>query len=145
MRALLDDLRVSVVARLEGATTPYQRAVAVIDGNFAPEQFTRQAILGWLALWAQSLHYPELARLRRANTRRLRSNLRHALRPLLSSEHVEEAGLSLAAIIDGLWLHGALSEGGITASDARNVAHSHLKRLLLCDDEGNQINKITEI
>lgn len=130
MRSLLEDLRVAVVARLRQAKTPYQRAIAVIDGNFAPEQFDHPAVFGWLELWAQSLHFPELARLRRANTRRLRSNLRHALRPLLPENEVEEAGFGLAAMIDGLWLHSALTSGGLDFEKARQTAHNYLDRLI---------------
>ncbi len=130
MRALLDDLRLSVIERLSAANSPYERAQAVIDGNFAPEQFERQAVLGWLALWAQSLHQPFLARLRRANTQRLRSNLRHALRQLLPAAEVEDAALGLAAMIDGLWLHSALTEGSFDLEAARRLAHGYLDRLL---------------
>ncbi len=130
MRNLLEDLRVAVIDRLSRARTPRERAEAIIDGNFAPEQFEGTAVAGWLALWAQSPHDPALGRLRRTNTRRLRSNIRHALRPLLPSEKVDDAAFGLAAMIDGLWLHCALRGGEFRTDLARRTAREYLDSML---------------
>ncbi|UEM20633.1 transcriptional regulator BetI [Skermanella mucosa] len=125
MRNLLQQLRQDVVGRLAGASSPQQRLAAIIDGNFAANQFDRPVIVAWLAFWAQVPHVPELARLQRVNARRLRSNLLYDLRRLLPSDRAEEAATGLAALIDGLWLRASLE--GVEKSDtARAIVQSYL-------------------
>ncbi len=135
MRALLDGLRTAVLGRLAGAKGPRRRIEAVIDGNFAPEQFSPQAVTAWLAFWAQVPHSPALARLQRINAGRLQSNLRHALKQLLPAARAAPAALGLGALIDGLWLRCALTPGGIDAEAARRLARAYLKMVL---DEGER-------
>jgi len=131
MRALLRRLRHSVLARLERADGPRARIEAIIEGNFAGEQFAPEAVTAWLAFWAQVPHAPRLARLQRINARRLRSNLRHAFRELLPATGVERAASGLAAMLDGLWLRCALTPGGIAAGDARSLAKEYLDQQLI--------------
>jgi len=131
LRSLIERLRQEVVARLRRAETPRQRLDAIIAGNLAPEQFDPDSVAGWLALWVQSAHDPALARLRRVNTRRLRSNLRHPLRRMLPAAEVEPAALAVAALIDGLWLHAALSAGNFDLQTAHETVNAVVERLLL--------------
>ena len=138
MRSLLEKLRQAVAGRLRQTRTPYQRAEAVIDGNFATEQFGREAITAWLSFWTQALHNPALMRLRRLNVRRARSNLRHALRHLLPATEVEEAVTELIALIDGLWLYAALSEDEVDVQFLSRTAHGYLERLLVNKTPGQQ-------
>ena len=63
MRALLRDLRSVVAARLGGVRDPAARVAAIIDGNFAADQFAPETVSAWLAFWAEAPHSPELARL----------------------------------------------------------------------------------
>jgi TetR/AcrR family transcriptional repressor of bet genes len=130
MRSLLEQLRLAVVVRLRDARTPLQRAEAIIDGNFASEQFGREAITALLSFWTQALHNPALMRLRRLNVRRARSNLRYSLRHLLPAPDVEAAVTGLIAFIDGLWLYAALSEDGVDIDFLNRTAHGYLERLL---------------
>lgn len=133
MRSLLDDLRSSVAGRLTGVTDARRRIGAIIDGNFAADQFAPQAVSAWLAFWAQVPHSPALARLQRINARRLQSNLRHAFRQILPAASARSAAQGLGALIDGLWLQGALTPGGIGADEARGLAIAYVGSLL---DEG---------
>src|SRR5690349_13188894 len=108
MRRLLQLLREDAVARLAAAPTHEARLQAIIDSNFAASQFQGDVITAWLAFWAEVPHVPALARLQRVNARRMRSNLLHSLRHLLPRDAAERTARGLAALIDGLWLRGAL-------------------------------------
>jgi TetR/AcrR family transcriptional regulator, transcriptional repressor of bet genes len=125
MRTLLQQLRQDVVERLAQAATPEDRLYAIINGNFANNQFDRSVIVAWLAFWAQVPHVPELARLQRINARRLRSNLLHELRQLMSKQRAEETATGLAALIDGLWLRASL-EGVDNPAAARAIVQAYL-------------------
>ncbi len=107
MRALLEDLRIDLVARLEAARGPEARVRAVLAANFAPSQFQPALVATWLAFWAEARHVPELRRLRRIYRRRTLANLRSPLRALLPPAEAERTAESLAAMIDGCWLHAA--------------------------------------
>jgi len=131
MRSLLRGLRRSVIKRLEHAHGPRARIEAIIDGNFAGEQFAPEAVTAWLAFWAQVPHAPRLARLQHVNAQRLRSNLRHAFRELLPAARVDRATSGLAAMLDGLWLRCALTPGGIAPSEARSLAGEYLEHQLI--------------
>jgi TetR/AcrR family transcriptional repressor of bet genes len=129
MRSLLEQFRQDVVKRLAQAATPEERLYAIIDGNFAPNQFDRPVIVAWLSFWAQVPHVPGLARLQRINARRLRSNVLHELRQLLPAGRAAETAMGLAALIDGLWLRASL-DGGHDPAAARAIARSYLESQL---------------
>lgn len=126
MRWLMSDLRRQVVNRLTRAHSPYDRLMAIIDGNFAPEQFSQQAVTAWIAFWAHAPQTEELGRLQRINTERLQSNLRHALRTFMPPERAASTALGMAALIDGLSVRCALAKGGLSPAEARRIACDHL-------------------
>ncbi|SMF51856.1 transcriptional regulator, TetR family [Azospirillum oryzae] len=125
MRSMLQQLRDDATQRLAAADSPRARLEAIVDCNFAPDQFEPRVVAAWLGFWAQAPHNPALSRLQRINARRLHSNLLHALRPLLPPERAERVAVGLAAMIDGLWLRFALT-GAIDGSAARAVALGYL-------------------
>jgi len=126
MRWLMADLRRQVVDRLARARNPHDRLLAIIDGNFAPEQFSQQAVTAWIAFWAHAPQTPELGRLQRINTERLQSNLRHALRAFMRPERAASTALGMAALIDGLSVRCALATGGLPPEEARRITCDHL-------------------
>ncbi len=126
MRWLASELRQSVVARLREARTPKERVLAVIDGNLSPKQFTPEAIAAWLAFWAEVRVEPRFARIQRVINRRLHDNLLHALRDLAPEARARRLADGLAALIDGLWLRCALTEGGIDVAAARALCRDYL-------------------
>lgn len=121
LRKLLSDIRRSVGVRLARADSPQARLDAIIDGNFASEQFMPRAVSAWLAFWAQVPHAPNLERLQRINSRRSLSNIRFALRQLLEGEDVDTTAMALSALIDGLWVRCATGEG-LDGASARRIA-----------------------
>jgi TetR/AcrR family transcriptional repressor of bet genes len=110
MRHLLSELSDEIQARLAEAQTPEERVSAVIRGNFAAGQFRPAVISAWLAFYVQAQTDPEARRLLRVYTRRLESNLVHALRDLTSREHAALVAETAAALIDGLWIRRSLAE-----------------------------------
>ncbi len=135
MRELLEQFRHSVVRSLADAHTPRARVEALVAANFADDQFRPTVVSAWLALWAQAPHHPRLYRLQRINARRLRSNLRHALGPLLPGHQVAVAADGIAAMIDGLYLNCAL-DGHANGARARRIVRQFLSSLLDETDTG---------
>lgn len=127
MRHILSEYGTEVLQSLNKATTPYARAVAIIQSSFAPSCFAPATISAWMTLYAQSQTQPETKRLLRLYQWRLHSNLTHALRPL--SKQPERDAQTLAALIDGLYLRAALSNA-VDAQEACAAALSTLDILI---------------
>jgi TetR/AcrR family transcriptional regulator, transcriptional repressor of bet genes len=132
MRQILSDLSEAVAARRQELTTtrPRDHIGAIIDGNFDRSQVTGPVAKTWLAFWASSMHKPELARLQQVNDRRLYANLCHQFRRLMPRDEARACARALAALIDGLWLRGALTLEGLDSDEARRLARDYLDRLL---------------
>lgn len=110
MRHLLKELGGEIQSRLTAARSPRERISAVIRGNFAACQFRPAVISAWLAFYVQAQTDHESRRLLRIYTRRLESNLLHALRELTAREHAAYLAETAAALIDGLWIRRSLAD-----------------------------------
>ncbi|SOD91731.1 choline-responsive transcriptional repressor BetI [Caenispirillum bisanense] len=132
MRSLLTDLRREAIRRLTQADSPLARVEAIVAANFDETQCTPEVVAAWLAFWAQVPHAPELARLQGVYRRRLRSDLRHALRQLkLAERDLDEMTEVLGSLIDGIWLRAALAEDGLDIPAARRRVMTVLRLHLL--------------
>jgi len=131
-RSLSSRLRDNLIVRLLEADGPRARLQAVIDANLALEEFDQRTSAAWLAFWGQVLHAPPLGRIQRVYQRRMLSNLRHALRQLVPAEETPKLAAMIAAMIDGVWLRGALS--GWTETDSETA------RALLTSFVDNHLN-----
>lgn len=127
MRHILSEYGEEVRARLAQARGPKDRAAAIIIASFDETCFAPETVNAWMTLYAAAPSNFETQRLLRIYQRRLRSNLSHALRGISANPQVDAD--TLAALIDGLYLRAALSEGG-TANAARTSALSILDLLL---------------
>ncbi|HUZ62909.1 MAG TPA: transcriptional regulator BetI, partial [Acetobacteraceae bacterium] len=116
MRALGARVSRGAAARLAEAATPRARVQAIIDANLAPEEFDQRTGTVWLAFWGQTLHSQRFKRVQAAYQRRIITNLRHALRQAGPPGEAQRLAVSIAAIIDGLWLRATLS--GWSETDA---------------------------
>ena len=76
------------------------------------------------------MHKPVLQRLQYVNDRRLYANLCHQFQRVMPKADARNAARGLAAMIDGLWLRGALTPEGLDAAEARYLAHTYLDQLL---------------
>lgn len=130
VRYLQKRLKRAVRVRCDAVSDPLQKVYAIIDGNFAPEQFEPQAVSAWLAFWSQSsASPPDLLRVRRAHVRRLRDNVTYWLQQLVDRPRAQRIAQGLTAFIDGLWVAAAL-EGGVSSEIACTLAREYVERML---------------
>ncbi|MBB2897820.1 TetR/AcrR family transcriptional repressor of bet genes [Pseudomonas sp. SORGH_AS199] len=128
MRHLMNALRQAVRERRAAlpGDDPAANLRAIIQGNFDDTQVSGPAMKTWLAFWATSMHQPNLRRLQRINDLRLYSNLCWQFRRLLPHQQARASARGLAAIIDGLWLRGALSGDTFNTQQALQIAYDYL-------------------
>jgi len=125
MRHILREYGAVVRAHLRGADTPRDRAEAIIIASFDHSCFDPATVSAWMTLYAGASTQPEMRQLLTLYQSRLRSNLRHALRPI-SPEPQAHAEV-IAALIDGLYLRAAFSKD---ASSAKTAAMRALSDIL---------------
>ncbi|TVZ63662.1 TetR family transcriptional regulator [Rhizobium mongolense USDA 1844] len=130
MREANAALRDAVVARLNRATTPFERLEAIIEGNFEDRFFQPSICRAWLALCAEVPREPQLARIQKVIHARMRSNLMSALVHILPEDECESVVLGVTALIDGLWLRLALQSAGPTREDALRQMRDYLSHRL---------------
>ncbi|MCY1438476.1 HTH-type transcriptional regulator BetI [compost metagenome] len=128
MRYLMSALSENVVARRMalGDDSPRAHLRVIIEGNFDASQVNGPAMKTWLAFWASSMHQPSLHRLQRINDHRLYSNLCCEFRRVLPLHEARSAARGLAALIDGLWLRGALSGDAFDTEQALQIAYEYM-------------------
>ena len=139
MRHILSDLWRITRMRRERVKDQSARAqlYAIIDANFDESQVSGPVAKTWLAFWSSSMHEPTLKRLQRVNDRRLYSNLCGQFRRELPLLAARSAATGLAALIDGLWLRGALSDGPFNTAQARRLAYQYVDlRLAIANEIG---------
>ncbi len=132
MRHLLSALSKAVRERRTALydDSPRAHLRAIVEGNFDDSQVNGPAMKTWLAFWATSMHQPALRRLQRVNDHRLYSNLCYQFRRQLSADDARAAARGLAALIDGLWLRGALTGDAFDTDEALNIAYDYLDQQL---------------
>lgn len=123
-------LRDAVADRLRLAQTPYERLVAVVEGNFEDRFFQPAMGHAWLSLCAEVPREPQLARIQRVIHARMRSNLMSALVHLLPEDEREEVSLGITSLIDGLWLRLGLYSQGLTREMALRQMYDYLSHRL---------------
>ena len=131
MRHVLKIYGAEVTQRLKQASTPRDRLTAIIEGSFAPSNFGADTISAWLNFYVLALSSDDARRLHRVYAMRLRSNLRHALRPLANDRAAVLAD-RMAEMIDGVYLNQGLSAG---EPDGKAAAASVLAQI--SDSIGN--------
>lgn len=130
MRKLLTDLRNATVERLRVAKTPKERVEAVIDANFADRLYDLASVTAWLAFWAQVPHSERLRRLQVLNKRRLQSELRYALKQMMSEEDAIHVAFGIDSMMDGLWVSCAVNQGNPTPKQSRELVKDYLNTQL---------------
>ena len=109
MRHVMREYAREVLKGLRRAETPLERAEAIVKGSFAISNFRADAIAAWLNFYVLALSSKSARRLHRIYAARLRSNLKHAFRPLVGTRS-DALAAKTAALIDGLYLHQGLAE-----------------------------------
>lgn len=129
MRQILTDLYLAVERhRFQAEDTPQAQIRAIIDGNFDLTQVAAPVLKTWLVFWTNSLHQKNLQRLQRVNDRRLHSNITAQFARVLPREQARQAGSSLAALVDGLWLRMTLAPQPMAhgLEEARELCYQNL-------------------
>ncbi|WP_027855819.1 transcriptional regulator BetI [Marinobacterium jannaschii] len=129
MRSVLRQLSEGVQERitLQDPDDVIGRIKAIVGGNFDPRQLDSKVVKTWLAFWSQAMHDPMLYRLQRVNERRLLSHLRLELKRVLPHDKAQLTAQAIAALIDGIWLRGALTPGGIDGDLAQRIITDYLE------------------
>ena len=132
MRSVLRQLSDGVQSRLQEADRDdvVGRIKAIVGGNFDPRQLDSKVVKTWLAFWSQAMHQPALYRLQRVNEKRLLSHLLLELKRVLPADRALFVAQSIAALIDGIWLRGALTPSGINGELAQRIISDYLERQL---------------
>lgn len=125
MRHVLTVYGAEVRGALAAADGSVARARAVIRASFSAANFRREVVAAWLNFYVLAQTQDEARRLLAVYQRRLVSNLSHALRPVLG-EQASEVASSIAAMIDGAYLHAALGEGAPDGARAAARVESYL-------------------
>lgn len=107
MRHTLSLYGADVRAALKLSFTPAQRAEAIVKASFASSNFRPEVIAAWLNFYVLAQTVPDAKRLLTIYQARLRSNLVHALRPLIF-ERAPDVASRTAALIDGVYLRQSL-------------------------------------
>lgn len=134
LAAMRDVLRLygaEVRGALAAAEGDAGRARAVIRASFSAGNFRREVIAAWLNFYVLAQSQPQARRLLQIYQRRMASNLRHALRPVLGARAVAVAQ-GIAAMIDGVYLHAALgpsaTDGPAAAAQVEAYLDAELER-----------------
>lgn len=123
-------------ARLRRARTGRERVAAAVESaSFAGADDSGNSAAAWFAFWVQAEHSPELGRLLAIYTRRLRSNLHHALARMFREElpgtevpdaHVQRTIDGVVALIHGTFVSLSIREGGLTQASALELIGEYL-------------------
>lgn len=124
MQHILRGYGTAVRMALATAETPAARLRGIVEAGFAGDNFQRAVVSAWMNFYALALSSPEANRLLTIYQTRLRSNLRHALRPLVR----DAAGAAdrIAAQIDGAYLYEGLQSGTPNGTRATRAVHSQI-------------------
>jgi TetR/AcrR family transcriptional repressor of bet genes len=128
-RLLMED----VIARMRRAETSWQRLEAIVEGNFPAAAFIRNVAIAWLSVCAATNTNHNYERLQRLFHRRLESNLASAFAGMLDRKRLREASLSIAGLIDGLWLRKAVGDD-IGRDEAIEVVRRNMISLLSAEE-----------
>ncbi|MEH6442254.1 MAG: transcriptional regulator BetI [Oceanospirillaceae bacterium] len=132
MRSILRQLSKAVQQRLAQCDKDdvIERIIAIVGGNFDSQQIDSKVVKTWLAFWSLAMHQPQLFRLQRANEKRLLSHLLLELKRVLPAPRAKFVALSIAALIDGIWLRGAFSPNGVDKDLAQRIIIDYVETQL---------------
>jgi len=120
MRYTMGVYAAEVRGALAMADGPGARVQAIVRASFSPRNFRVETVAAWLNFYVLAQSSDEARRLLNVYHRRLRSNLCHALRPLIGTRACAVSE-RMAALIDGVYLRQSLGQG--TPDRTAAVAH----------------------
>jgi len=131
MRKIMDDLKElhDALQKDSDREDPIAQIKVIIDANFHAQHENQALIKTWLNFWLSSLYDEELHQLQAMNRHILYSSLYQNFTKLTDEKQARDAAQGLAAMIDGLWLHLALS-ADFTLADGRRISHHYFEKLV---------------
>jgi TetR/AcrR family transcriptional regulator, transcriptional repressor of bet genes len=126
MRHVMAIYAAEVRGGLALADGPEARLRAILAASFSATNFRRDVVSAWLNFWVLAQTVPEARRLLAVYYSRLRSNLVFALRPITGAR-AEDIAAGLSAMIDGLYLREALSQGASDGAAAVQMAQDYVE------------------
>jgi TetR/AcrR family transcriptional repressor of bet genes len=129
MRHLLAQYSAQVRRRLRSARSPRGRVSAVIRASLGDDQFQPEVVSAWLAFYIHARISADARKLLWLYTRRLRSNLVHALKPLAEGREAEIAE-GIGALIDGIYIRQALVRDAGRLRDGARLVEDYVDRQL---------------
>lgn len=117
MRHTLAVYAAEVRGALGMASSPLGRVEAIVKSSFSQSNFRSEVVAAWLNFYVLAQVSDEARRLLNVYQTRLRSNLRHSLRPIVGAGAPEVAE-RIAAMIDGAYLKQSLGGGQTEQGEA---------------------------
>jgi TetR/AcrR family transcriptional repressor of bet genes len=130
MRHVMTLYAAEVRGAMAAADDPRGRLVGIIRASFTTTSFRREAVGAWLNFYVLAQSQPAARKLLAVYQRRLGSNLRHALRPLVGARAPAIAD-GIAAMIDGVYIREALGRASPSGQAAAALVEAYLDRELL--------------
>jgi TetR/AcrR family transcriptional repressor of bet genes len=125
MRHLLELYSAQVRQRLRRAGSPRERISAIVAASLGDDQFQPEVVSAWLVFYVHAQVSADARKLLALYTRRLRSNLVHALKPLAGAR----AGLiaeGIGALIDGIYIRQALGSDPQMFRDGHRLVEDYV-------------------
>lgn len=145
MRHLMQELAGNVRNELAAASTSRERLNGIVRASFLPSQFERHAAAAWLVFYLKAHTSKPAARLLSVYTNRLRSNLLHELKSLVSRDAAGDAADTLAALIDGIYIRQILRSSGPNSQEAIRLCQRFIDSALAAQNaQSLQMNAETE-
>ncbi|MEH6403616.1 MAG: transcriptional regulator BetI [Sneathiella sp.] len=107
LRHLLSEFRISVINELSIAKTPREKISAIVSACLNQQQFSQENVTAWLIFYAHAQESPQAQKLLRVYVRRLQSNLRYHLKPMVGDKSASIAEV-VGSLIDGIFIRQAL-------------------------------------
>ncbi|MGB0781964.1 MAG: transcriptional regulator BetI [Marinomonas sp.] len=101
------------------------KVMAIVKASFSQSQTHPQVVKTWMGFWASAMHTPSLYRLQNVYSKRLNTSLVCVLKEEFELEEARNIALTVAALIDGMWLRGSLA-GGINKEVAAAQIQNYL-------------------
>jgi AcrR family transcriptional regulator len=126
----------TVTAAMEAAVAaagpdPRARLDAFVISSFAPPIADRALLATWIAFWSLVTARADIARQHDDQYAGYRARLTELLAACgVASDRLRLAAITVAALVDGLWLELCLSPGCFTAQEASRIACAQIDNLI---------------
>ncbi|RCX07515.1 transcriptional regulator BetI [Marinomonas foliarum] len=123
IREFFDGLSVEIT-KTKNKSAKY-KVMAIVKASFSQSQTHPQVVKAWMGFWASAMHTPSLYRLQNVYSKRLNTSLVCVLKEEFELQEARSIALTVAALIDGMWLRGSLA-GGIDKKEASEQILNYL-------------------